>query len=189
MTPIDVLDFWFGAAGTAQFGTARALWFRKSPVTDDLIRTRFGADVETALRGEHDDWAHSPRGALALILLLDQFTRNIHRDSPGAFAGDARALELARSLVASGAHLELAPIERWFAYMPFQHAESIEMQRESVCRFEQLAETGLRDPLQWAHRHYEVIARFGRFPHRNEILGRASTPAEIEFLKQTGSRF
>lgn len=179
--PEDVLSFWFGA---------RDRWFRKSAQTDALIRTRFGADVQAALAGALDHWADSPRGALALVLLLDQFTRNVYRDTPRAFAGDAQALALARRLVERGDDRRLGPYERWFAYMPFEHAESIEAQRESVRLFEALAEeTGLAEPLVWARRHHEVIARFGRFPHRNPILGRASSAEELEFLQQPGSRF
>jgi uncharacterized protein (DUF924 family) len=188
-TPPDVLDFWFGAPGSPEYGTARDFWFRKSDATDAAIRARFGADVEAALAGQHDRWAATPRGALALILLLDQFTRNVFRDTPRAFAGDDRALELARGLVRRGEDQALAPIERWFAYLPFEHAESLDAQRESLRLFAALAQHGLPEPLVWAQKHYDVIARFGRFPHRNAILGRASTAEEIEFLRQPGSRF
>ncbi|MFN3566225.1 MAG: DUF924 family protein [Burkholderiaceae bacterium] len=188
-TPRDVLDFWFGAPGAAGHGTARDFWFRKSEATDASIRARFGADVEAALAGQRDRWDDSPRGALALILLLDQFTRNVFRDTPRAFAGDGKALALASALVERGEDRSLAPIERWFAYLPFEHAESLDAQRESLRLFAALAQDGLAEPLAWAQKHYDVIARFGRFPHRNAILGRASTPEEIEFLRQPGSRF
>jgi uncharacterized protein (DUF924 family) len=189
METADVLDFWFGTPGSPEAGKPRDFWFRKSSDTDARIRERFGALVESALRGELDDWAQSPRGTLALILVLDQFTRNIHRDTPRAFSGDAAALVLARRLVERGDDLALPLVERWFAYMPFEHSESLPDQVESVRLFEQLAAQGLESPLQWARAHFDVIRRFCRFPHRNGILGRASTPEELEFLSQPGSRF
>ena len=188
-TPRDVLDYWFGVPGTPEHGKERELWFRKSEATDAEIRARFGADVEAAVRGGHDDWAHGPRESLALLLLLDQFTRNIYRDTAGAFAGDAKALALARTLVERGEDRSLAPFERWFVYLPFEHSESLAAQKESLRLFGQLAAEGQAGALQWAEKHHDVIARFGRFPHRNEILGRASTPEEIAFLGQPGSRF
>jgi uncharacterized protein (DUF924 family) len=186
----EVLDFWFGAAGSEQFGRAREFWFTKSAATDDLIRNRFGASVEAALRDGLQHWADGEaRSALALILLLDQFTRNVLRDSARAFAGDGAALAVAKRLVADGRDRQLAPVERWFAYLPYEHSERIEDQRESLRLFGELAKEGLAEPLVWARRHYEVIARFGRYPHRNELLGRPSTAEEIEFLRQPGSRF
>ena len=185
-----ILDFWFGAPDTPEFGRPRELWFTKSAATDALIRDRFGTAVETALRGELHHWADGDaRRALALILLLDQFTRNIHRDSARAFAGDAFALAVAKRLVADGRDRRLAPIERWFAYLPFEHSEGIEDQHESLRLFGELAKEGLAEPLVWARKHHDVVARFGRYPHRNELLGRASTAEEIEFLRQPGSRF
>lgn len=189
MKPSDVLDFWFGAPGSPEYGTTRSLWFTKSLAVDALIRVRFGSTVEGALKGRHDDWSKSARGAVALIIVLDQFTRNIFRDTPQAFSGDAKGLALAERMVASGEDFTLSLLERWFAYMPFEHAESIEAQRESVRLFEQLSREGLDDPLKWARRHLDVIELFGRFPHRNGILGRESTPEEIEFLARPGSRF
>jgi uncharacterized protein (DUF924 family) len=185
----EILDFWFGAPGTAEHGKERELWFRKSAATDELIRTRFGTAVESALHGECENWPQTTEGARALILLLDQFTRNIFRDTPRSYAGDARALELARNLVASGADRTLLPFERWFVYLPFEHSESIEAQRESVRLFGELATAGHPDALKWAQKHYDIIARFGRFPHRNSILGRASTADEIEYLAQPGAGF
>ncbi len=121
--------------------------------------------------------------------MLDQFTRNIHRESARAFAGDARALAVARRLVAEGSDRELSPLERWFAYMPFEHSEDLGDQHESLRLFGALAEEGLAEPLVWARKHHDVVARFGRYPHRNELLGRSSTPEEIDFLRQPGSRF
>ena len=124
------------------------------------------------------------------MLLLDQFTRNIFRDTPRAFAGDARALATADEAIARGFDRELAPYERWFLYMPFEHAEDVAAQHRSLGLFGALAkEMGDDGALDWARKHAEVIFRFGRYPHRNAILGRASTPEEEAFLAQPGSRF
>jgi uncharacterized protein (DUF924 family) len=189
-SPAEVLDYWFGAPGSAEHGRTRELWFRKSDATDREIRSRFGAAVEAALRGELAHWADGDaRDALALILLLDQFTRNSYRDTARAFAGDAQALAVAKALVSDGRDRQLIPVERGFVYLPFEHSENIADQHESLRLFGQLAEAGLPDLLVWARKHYEIIVRFGRYPHRNELLGRASTAEEIEFLKQPGSRF
>ena len=185
-TPADVLDYWFGARDAPDFGAPRDWWFKKSEATDAAIRARFGAEVDAALRRERDGWAATPRGTLALILLLDQFTRNIFRDTPRAFAGDAQALALAQALVSSGDHQNLAPIERWFATLPFEHSEQLIEQHESLRLFEALVPLGLPDALKWARLHFDVIERFGRFPHRNAILGRESTPDELEYLKAHG---
>ena len=184
-----VLDFWFGVPGEADFGKTRPLWFTKSEATDKLIRERFGGVLESALRNELDSWKTSPRDALALILVLDQFARNVYRDTPRSFAGDPEALRIASHLVDSGEHRALQPVERWFAYMPFEHSEFLNDQLESVRLFEELALDGLGEPLPWAVKHFDVIKRFGRFPHRNSILGRTSTAEELEFLKEQGSRF
>jgi uncharacterized protein (DUF924 family) len=184
-----VLDFWFGAPGSAEHGQTRDLWFTKQTATDALISARFGTLVESALRGELDAWSGTLRGALAQIVLLDQFTRNAFRDTPRAFAGDARALTVAQALVDAGHDRALSRHERWFVYLPFEHAESLPLQERAVALFTQLADDGLDAPLAWAIKHRDVIARFGRFPHRNAILGRASSPEEVAFLAQPGSRF
>jgi uncharacterized protein (DUF924 family) len=185
-----VLDYWFGAPGSPERGRMRALWFTKSAATDEEIRARFGALVEAALRGELSHWAEGDmRDALALIVLLDQFTRNIFRDSARAFAGDVAALAVAKGLVAGGRDGQLPPPERLFVYLPFEHSEHGADQRESLRLFGELAEAGHPDLLVWAQKHAEVIDRFGRYPHRNALLGRESTPEEIEFLRQPGSRF
>ncbi|MBC8119421.1 MAG: DUF924 domain-containing protein [Burkholderiaceae bacterium] len=184
-----VLDFWFGAPGEADFGKARPLWFTKSDETDQLIRERFGGVLESALRSELAFWQTAPRDSLALIIVLDQFARNVYRDTPRSFAGDPEALRIASNLVDRGEHRALRPIERWFAYMPFEHSEFLNDQHESVRLFEELAADGLPDPLPWAIKHFDVIKRFGRFPHRNSILGRTSTSEELAFLNEPGSRF
>jgi len=187
----DVLDFWFGAPGSADYGQARAAWFRKDPAFDASIAQRFGATLEAALAGTLAHWTATPDGTLALIVVLDQFTRNAFRDTPRAFAGDAAARTLAQQLVASGADRTLGSVQRSFAYLPFEHAEDLALQDEGVRLFGELAaaDPQRREALDYAQRHRAVIARFGRFPHRNEILGRAGTPEEIAFLREPGSRF
>ena len=185
----EILEFWFGRPGTAGYGSTRQAWFRKDAAFDAAIRERFGAAIETALSGGFADWT-APCGTLARILLLDQFTRNSFRDTPRAFAGDALALALAEEAIARGDDGDLIPVERWFMYMPYEHAESPRAQDCAVSLFRRLRDqTGLVEPLAWAERHVEVIRLFGRFPHRNAILGRESTPEEVAFLAAPGSRF
>jgi len=187
---LDVLDFWFGAPGSSERGRSRDAWFRKDAAFDDAIRARFGAAVETAIAGGFGDWDATAEGALAHVLLLDQFTRNIFRDTPRAFAGDVRALAIADTAITRGFDRALDPFGRWFLYLPFEHAEDREVQQRSLALFGALAqETGNPSPLEWAQKHADVISRFGRYPHRNAILGRASTPDEEAFLAQPGSRF
>jgi uncharacterized protein (DUF924 family) len=186
----DVLSFWFGDPGSTEYGRPRACWFRKDPVFDAAIAERFAEAVSIALAGGSGEWCISASGALARILLLDQFTRNIFRGTPRAFAGDERALATAQDAVDRGLDRELAPYERWFMYMPFEHAEDVNAQHRSLALFAALAdEIGDDDPLVWARKHADVIFRFGRYPHRNAILGRASTPDEEAFLRESGSSF
>jgi uncharacterized protein (DUF924 family) len=186
----EILDFWFGAPGSPVYGSVRDEWFRKDPAFDATVAERFGALVAQALNGADAAVPATPRGTLARVLLLDQFTRNIHRDTPAAFAGDTVALALAEQAVADGQDRDLIAVERYFLYMPFEHAESPAAQARSIELFTRLRdETGLSDPLRWAEMHARVIRRFGRYPHRNAILGRVSTPAEIAFLSEPGSRF
>lgn len=187
----DVLRFWFGPEDVD-----RPEWFHKSAAFDAEIDLRFGAEVEAALHGRLDAWCRTIDGRLALVILLDQFTRNIHRGTPQAFAGDAQALATARALVGQGHDIGLPPLRRSFLYLPFEHAEDRAAQEESVRLYTALAADGvgplartLTKTLDYAVRHRDIIARFGRFPHRNEVLQRASTAEEIEFLKQPGSRF
>ncbi len=187
----DVLDFWFGAAGSATEGRRRDEWFRKDDGFDHEIADRFLPWIERALRGELSAWATRPDGALASILLLDQFTRNAFRDTPRAFAGDPQALALASAAVGSGQDLALSVVQRAFIYLPFEHAEGMAMQDEAVRLMKRLAleDPGSDDLLAYAKKHRDVIFRFGRFPHRNDILGRRSTVEEMSFLAQPGSRF
>jgi uncharacterized protein (DUF924 family) len=186
-----VLDFWFGVPGSAEYGRNRPEWFRKDPAFDALIAQRFGTTIDAALAGALHGWADDTTGTLALIVVLDQFTRNSFRATPRAFAGDALAQALAQRLVAAGGDAQLPPFQRAFAYLPFEHAEDLVLQQESVRRFEALA---AEDPeqdqgLDYARRHHAVIARFGRFPHRNAVLGRVDTAEETAFLRELGSRF
>jgi len=186
-----VLDFWFGALndGLAD-DRVRKLWFRSSPERDAEIRERFGALLDEAAAGGLADWLTTPRGALAYIVLCDQFARQIYRGEPAAYATDGRALEAARALVGSGDDLGLELDERVFVYMPFEHAESREHQHTCVGLLSALRDVtpeGKRDRtgafLQHARRHRDIVLRFGRFPHRNAVLGRRSTAEEEAFLE------
>jgi uncharacterized protein (DUF924 family) len=184
----EVLDFWFGTPCTT---TPRDSWFRKDDAFDALIRERFAATLQAALGGGLLEWDATPAGRLARIVVLDQFTRNAFRGSAQSFAGDALALAAAQALVADGAHRLLLPLQRWFAYLPFEHAEDRAAQAQSLALFGALAaeHPQVADAREWAERHAVVIERFGRFPHRNALLGRVSSAEEIAFLAQPGSRF
>ncbi len=189
--PQEVLDFWFGLPGSPEFGIQRKIWFAKDAAFDGQIADRFGATIERALRGELDDWAATPSSALARILLLDQFTRNAFRGDRRAFAGDAQALAAASALVGSRQDERLPPVMRTFAYLPFEHAEALTMQDEAVRLFTRLAAEAPEEAraLDSARRHRQVIERFGRFPHRNAILGRHSTAEELAHIATPGTAF
>lgn len=193
-TTDELLDFWFGAPGSPTHGRFRPEWFRKDAGFDATIRRRFLPDVEAELGCAPAGWsprAETPRGALALLLLLDQFPRNLFRGEAHAFAGDERARAIAGAVVARGWDRELSGVERIFAYLPFEHGEALADQERSLQLFGRLAAElpGFDDTLDYARRHHEVIARFGRFPHRNAALGRTSTAAEAAYLAQPGSGF
>lgn len=177
--PSDILAFWFSPE-------VRAKWFVRDDAFDAELRQRFGPLLLDARQGELVHWSESPDGALALVILLDQLSRNIHRGTPEAFASDGMALAIAERAVDQGDDLRLTPEQRGVLYMPFEHSESLADQDRGVALFEALGEG---EALDYMRRHREIIARFGRFPHRNTILGRNSTPEEIEFLKQPGSSF
>jgi uncharacterized protein (DUF924 family) len=186
----EVLDFWFGPAASPGYGKPRAAWFRKSDEFDDAIRARFFDLHLHAADGQMQSWQAAPDSLLALILVLDQFPRNLFRGSSRAFASDAQALAAAQLGVAGRHDLALLPVQRAFFYLPFEHAENLALQRRCVELFEGLrGDPGSAGAIDYARRHYEIIARFGRFPHRNAVLGRISTPEEIEFLQQPGSGF
>ncbi|MEZ5654065.1 MAG: DUF924 family protein [Burkholderiaceae bacterium] len=191
--PQSVLDFWFGEPGSAEVGQRRPRWFQKSDAFDAEIRTCFGATIEAALDGACDAWtaADAPLSHhVAYIVVLDQFTRNVYRDCARMVAGDARALTAAGALVARGDDRRLPALQRWFCYLPFEHAEDLVIQNRSLALFADLArEPGMEDVFEWARKHQVIVARFGRFPHRNRLLGRTSTPEETVFLAGPDSSF
>ena len=193
-----LLDWWFGSAnGAAEIAAARGkLWFGKQDSQDRQAREDFAGLVEQALAGELQDWSRQPEGWLAQVLLLDQLPRMIFRDTPRAFAGDSRAQALVREGMAQGWDARLTPIQRVFIYLVLEHAEDLASQDQAVACFHALrdgvtpSERPLFDDyLDYAERHRRVIARFARFPHRNAILGRASSADELSFLQEPGSRF
>ena len=179
----NILHFWFDELTDKQH-------FAKDAALDELIRSRFGDTLEAAARCELFGWRTTPEGRLAEIIVLDQFSRNVYRDTPRAFAQDGLALALAQTLVqglaAQGHDRSLGTAQRRFAYMPYMHSESALIHTEAVQLFDQ---PGLENNLDFELRHQAIIARFGRYPHRNAILGRASTAEEIAFLNEPGSSF
>lgn len=185
---VPILDFWFKDAET-NTSAANRRWFGASRTTDKAILSNFSEAVVAALAGDHARWAEQARGRLALILLLDQFTRNMYRGTAQAFAGDARAVTLCRSGLAANMAQDLNLFERAFFLMPLQHSELLKDQDAAISHFEALAETAPRHLTRaiktfagHAREHREIINRFGRFPHRNAPLGRSSTPAEEIYL-------
>ncbi|MDG2540027.1 DUF924 domain-containing protein [Dyella jiangningensis] len=188
-TPEEVLGFWFDPA-------AEVHWFDRDNAFDAHVRERFGAALKAAADGELDGWSATPEGWLALLIVLDQFSRNIYRDDARAWAYDAKAQALALAGIARGDDQRLAPLRRLFAYLPLEHAENLALQRHCVQLFERLVDplpAGQRAQfenfLDYARRHHDVIERFGRFPHRNAVLGRPDTDAEQAYLAQPGSGF
>ncbi len=175
----DVLHFWFTELTPKQH-------FVKDPALDDAMRKRFGATLAAAARCELFAWRGTAQGRLAEIIVLDQFSRNVYRDTPAAFAQDALALVLAQELVASGQDQQLPPEQRAFAYMPYMHSESALVHTQAAVLFSQ---TGMEGNLDFELRHKAIIDRFGRYPHRNALLGRASTAEELAFLQEPGSSF
>ena len=173
----EVLEFWFADP---------ARWWKKDPAFDAEIRSRFSELHELIERGEQEDWRKAPRGALAYVIVLDQFSRNMFRGTARMFASDARAIAAARAAIEGGDDQALDPAERTFLYMPFMHSEDHADQERSVALFQSLSAP---DQVRYAEQHRDIVRRFGRFPHRNELLGRASTPEELEFLTQPGSSF
>lgn len=185
MTAEDVLEFWF--AGDPTLWRAER-WFKRDDAFDAEIRSRFALAVETARDGALGNWATTAPGALALVITLDQFPRNMFRGSHLAFAGDAYARRIARAALPSAGML--TPVQRVFLYLPFEHSEDLADQDRSVALFERLRNEGDYDSvIDYAHRHREVIARFGRFPHRNAVLGRENTPEEDAYLAEPGAGF
>jgi uncharacterized protein (DUF924 family) len=179
MQPQNILHFWFDELTDKQH-------FVKDTALDEMIRTRFGATLEAAACCELYAWRTTAEGRVAEIIVLDQFSRNVHRDTPRAFAQDALALSLAQELVASGQGQLRSIDQRRFAYMPYMHSESALIHEQAVQLF---AQPGLENNLDFELRHKAIITRFGRYPHRNAVLGRASTAEELVFLNEPGSSF
>ncbi|MBD2579505.1 DUF924 family protein [Oscillatoria sp. FACHB-1406] len=187
--PTEILDFWFGSPEASDYGKMRQVWFSKNDEFDAAVQ-HLSPAYQQAAAGELDDWQNQPLSCLALIILLDQFPRNLFRSQPQAFATDAKALSVAKSAVERGFDRDLIPAQRWFIYLPFEHSENLADQERCIQLFTQLeGDPESKIPIDFAHRHKAVIDRFGRFPHRNSILGRESTPEEIEFLTQPDSSF
>jgi uncharacterized protein (DUF924 family) len=189
MQPKEVLDFWFS-------DRVQRLCFERDDAFDAEIRTRFGTAVAEAQAGGFEDWRATPEGTLALVILIDQMPRNIHRGSPQAFAGDARALAIAEQMIAAGFDRGFSFVQRRFTYLPFEHSEDRQVQKRSLALFGALAvecapehDVEAAVQLLYAARHAEIIFRFGRYPHRNACLGRVSTPEEVAFLKEPISSF
>jgi uncharacterized protein (DUF924 family) len=186
----ELLELWFGRADEPGYGALREQWFKKDEAFDAMLRERFEALHRRAAAGELDDWMSSPEGCLALCLLLDQVPRNIYRGRPEAFATDPKARAVAHHAVERGFDQRVLPVQRWFLYLPLEHSERLEDQDLSVQRFEGLPESpGRAVGIDYARRHRDIIARFGRFPHRNAVLGRESSPEEERFLQEPGSSF
>ncbi|UCB54539.1 MAG: DUF924 domain-containing protein [Thiotrichales bacterium] len=188
-----ILEFWFGTFPNAWTGDAskKDMWFANGAAYDAEIFSTFGADYFRAVDGDLDRWSDSPRGRLALIILLDQFSRHIHRGTPASFAQDGRSQQLCIEGISAGDDLGLHPTERSFFYLPLQHAEDLERQDLSIQAYQQLVQDvpepyrgPFEDTLEWAKKHHYVIERFGRFPELNEILGRESTAEEIAFIEE-----
>lgn len=198
MTPESVREFWLGHLDPANVEPTKAqmgLWFGKDEAVDAHIQTHFAPHISGAIAGELDGWLDSDQGAVAWLILIDQFSRNAFRGTPGMYAGDARTLQVARMVIERG-YRHLHPLERVFVYLPLEHAEDLEAQRQCVALYEELAAdvpAAAREAYQgfvsYAVQHFDIVARFGRFPHRNAILGRENTPEETEFLSQPNSGF
>jgi uncharacterized protein (DUF924 family) len=195
-TPDDVLRFWIGEPGDPPLAKA-ASWWKKDDAFDREITERFKDTLERGVRGELADWAKTPRGRLALVILYDQFSRNMFRGTPRSFAQDPLALDIAKQALAAGDDRVVSPTETFFFLMPLMHAEDLALQKECIERFTKLRDAAPEgdvraacdNSVKYAGLHMAIIERFGRFPHRNAILGRASTDEEVEFLKQPGSSF
>ena len=185
-----VLDFWFGAPGSPEHGTNRAEWFKKDDAFDLMIIEQHLGDYEEAAAGRHDDWAETALGSLALLILLDQFPRNMFRDDPKSFATDDKALQIASAMVDRGDDKDFSKDEQFFVYLPFEHAEDIAMQERCLELTAAMPKGKAENsPYYWAKKHYDVIARFGRFPHRNKVLVRDNTEEENAYLNKPGAGF
>jgi uncharacterized protein (DUF924 family) len=193
-----VLDYWFGDLDQtrAYFARRNQLWFGGGDAVDGHIREHFASDLDLAVTGRLADWQESPKGALALIVLLDQFSLNLHREKPRSYEQSALAIPVAEQVIERGWEWVLTPAERVFVYLPFEHGEDLATQERSVALFERLARESspelreiMDDYHHWAVRHWRVVARFGRFPDRNEVFGRPSTAEEVAFLASDEAPF
>ncbi len=194
----EIYEFWFGDLDdSGAWGDEQEkLWFRGAGEADEIIRARFLEDIERAAAGAYDDWTDSPTSAVALIILLDQFPRNVYRHTAEAFAQDEKARSITLVLIDEGLDEEMLPIERLFVYMPLEHAENLVLQERCVELMRGLvqdAPPSQREAFEafvdYAERHHAIIEEFGRFPHRNETLGRHATPAEVAYLRDGGETF
>lgn len=197
-TAARVLAFWFGELNDAGFAASEFIqrWFKKDAAFDDAIRAEFGDAHTAAINGELDGWQKQPKSALARVILIDQFSRNMFRDDPRTWAYDEIALAASRDMIARGFDKRLRTHERVFVYMPLMHAEDLGAQQSCVAQFEALvaelegdAAKAIGNNVTYAIRHMEIVERFGRFPHRNGVLARASTAEEVAFLQEPGSSF
>jgi uncharacterized protein (DUF924 family) len=185
-----LLDFWFGPRDSPERGRSRPVWFEPDADFDAALRQRFLADLERAAAGGLAHWQDTPEHCVALLLLLDQLPRNLFRGSPRAYASDPLARQVARQALTAGFDQALPPVWRWFVYLPFEHAEDLTDQARSLALHASLPEDDDKPLcLDYAQRHYDIIARFGRFPHRNRILGRVGTSEEEAFLQESDSAF
>lgn len=188
--PQTILDFWFGTPDSLEYGKPRPEWFRKDPDFDGAIAAQFLPIYAQAAQGKLSAWQVEPHSCLALLIVLDQFPRNLFRDLPTAFATDEQACTIAKGAIAQQFDQAVLPVQRWFFYLPLEHSENLANQAQSVLLYQTLADDpDSKSAIAYAQKHYDVIAQFGRFPHRNAILGRESTPAELAFLAQPGSTF
>jgi uncharacterized protein (DUF924 family) len=175
-----ILNFWFGEPEAPSYGQYKDFWFQSTPEFDERIRTQFEPIYKKAVKGELGALSQTPDGSLALVILLDQFPRNMYRGTPQAFASDQKALAIATEALEKKFDRDLFPLQKIFLYLPFEHSEDVKNQEKSVALFKALGDKTI---LRYAIEHYDTIVQFGRFPHRNAILGRESTPEEIHFLK------
>jgi len=188
--PQDVLDFWFSDRDDAGEAVFRRAWFEKDANFDAAIRDRFSATYGQGAARQLEEWRAQPKAALALVVTLDQFSRNMFRDSPKMYAADGYAAEVTKDALAKGFDMEFGIVEGWFFYMPLMHSEALADQDACVALFEKLPQNEtVQRGLDSARQHREIVARFGRFPHRNKILGRPSTPEEEAFLLEPNSSF
>jgi uncharacterized protein (DUF924 family) len=180
-----ILQFWFGEAGSESYQQFQPWWFQVNPTIDRQLQDLFAADYEFAAAGYLDGWQGWSQSCLALILLLDQLPRNIWRGQAAAFATDTQAVAIAKQAIQNGIDREFPPMQRWFFYLPLEHSEDLAAQEQCLSLFQNLpAHPGKDLAVAAAHQHHQLIQQFGRFPHRNSLLGRVSTPAELDYLQQ-----